>query len=247
MVNGARSPGVQPQPRLPFPTPMEQAYWARMQAPTQALEVVTTEPMLVPPVVHGLNLPSQDQQKWRHRTQVVYPPPPLYGHPSLHPPRVLAPPPPLQVHHHDPRVEVAGPPPLERPGQARIRPELAGEVAGEVGVAVLRRRQDPPSQIDGPEPGDVVDHHQVGVEVYHALHVLRDDLGQVHPRIVEWLVQGLADRLRDLAPDPVRVEPVDPEVEAREGGPDGGEHATVEPGPEEVELHVLGTRGVLQD
>lgn len=114
-------------------------------------------------------------------------------------------------------------------------------------MAVLGGRQHLALQVDPPELCDVVDHNEVGVEVYYAFHGVRYQVGQVDAGIVQRLVEGLPDGPGYFPLDPVRVEPVDPEVEEREGGAYAGGDLRVGPHLEEVELEVLGAHRVLQD
>ncbi|KAI3439455.1 BSD domain-containing protein [Psidium guajava] len=247
MVHAAWPPRVQPQPWLTLPAPMQQTYGARVESPALAFQVVPAEPVLVPPVIDGLDFAAQDEQERRQGAQVIDPLLLLDRHPGLHLLRVPSLPPLVHVHHHHSRVEIARLPALEGPRNGRVRPEPVGEVLGEVGVAVLRGRQDLPLQAHLPELRYVVDHDEVRVEVDDPLHVSRDHVRQVDPRVVKGLVERLPDRLGDLAPDPAGVEAVDLEAEVGEGGPDAREDLRLEPRPQEVELEVLRAHGVLED
>lgn len=66
--------------------------------------------------------------------------------------------PPVQVDDHDAGVEIAGFPVGEGEGEGGVGPEGRGEVGGEIGVAVLRRRQDfVAGEGDGGQFGNVID------------------------------------------------------------------------------------------
>lgn len=63
-------------------------------------------------------------------------------------------------------------------------------------MAVLGRRQELSFQIDGPELTrshgsnlrDVVDDHEIGVQVDYAVHLGWDHLREIDPRVVERLI-----------------------------------------------------------
>ncbi|KAF7007211.1 hypothetical protein CFC21_022166 [Triticum aestivum] len=254
VVDGARLPGVEPQPRLPLPAPVQQADGARVEAPAPPLRVVPAEPVLVPPVVHRHDLAGEHQQERRQRPQAVDPLLLLLDrHPLLHPPRVAPRAPPRHVDHHHARVEVARPaPPVralpERGAEPRVRPEGVGEVLGEVGVAVLGRRHHVAAagvEVHGPELPDVVDDHHVGVEVDDPAHGAGQRVGEVDASVVERLVQRVAHGAGDAAADAGRVEEVHAGVQVREGGAHGV--GVPPPRRQEVEGHVLRARRVLQD
>ena len=107
VVDGAGLPRVQPQPWLSFATPMEQANGTRVQAPTLSFNVVPSKAMLVPSVVNGLDVPSQNQQKRWQRTQVIDPILLLNHHPIFNLLGVASLSPLVHIHHHHPGVEVA--------------------------------------------------------------------------------------------------------------------------------------------
>jgi len=171
MINRARPSGVQPQPWLPLATPMQQTDRPRMKTPAPAFKVITSQPMLVPPVIHTLQIPSQNQKKRRQRTQVVDPLLLLHRHPCLHLRPVLPLPPFLHVHHHHPRVEIARFPSLERLIQLLVLPEQIREIQHEIRLAILRRRQHLPLQVNLPQLRNVIHNHDIRVQVYHAFHV----------------------------------------------------------------------------
>ncbi|EXB39315.1 hypothetical protein L484_025010 [Morus notabilis] len=161
MINRAGPPRVQPQPGLPFPTPVEQAYWAWMQTPTQALQIVTSKPMLVPAVIHSL-LSSQ-------------------------------------------------------PIQAKMAAKTPN-----------RRSKN-------------------GGNHYSILCVNSPSLHFSTSTTITPVLRAFADGPRDLAADAARVEALEVEFEAGEGGSDAGEDCGLEFRPEEVELDVLLAGGVLED
>lgn len=218
-----------------------------MEPSAPPLEIIPAETMLVPPMINGPDLSGEDEQHRRQRPEVIYPLLLLHPHPLLHLLRVTPPPPPVHVHHHDAGVEVARPPPLERGGEGGVGPESLRVVAGEVGLAVLRRGEDLTPEVGPPELGDVVDDNDVGVEVDDAPDVVGEDVRHVDPGVVEGLVEGLPDGLGYLVPDPGRVEGVQLEAEEGECGFDEGGDFGVEVDGEEVEGDVLGARGVLED
>lgn len=238
---------IEAEPRLPLPAPVQEADRPRMQIPAKPVEVVAAETVLIPAVLDPPHVAGEDQEEWRKRTQLVYPHPLLDPHPRLQLLRVAALPPPLDVDHHHPRVEVARPPPLKRPEKTRVRPELAGEVAGEVGVAVFRRSENVGAEIDGPELGDVVDDDQVRVEVDDPSDPSWEEIRQVDPGVVEGLVEGSSDGGGDLPLDEAGVEVVEAEIEVGEGGDDGAAELGAAVGGEEVEDDVLRAGGMLED
>nr|TKW05613.1 hypothetical protein SEVIR_7G187700v2 [Setaria viridis] len=211
-VERARPAGVQAQPRLPLPAPVQQADRARVQLPALPRHVVAAEPVLVPPVLHGLHLAGEHQEERREGAQLVYPGLLLlHLHPVLQLPGVPAGAPPVQVDDHDPGVEVAGDarPVGEDGGVLGVSPERVGEVGGEVGVAVLGRGEGGVgAEVGGPEAGDVVDDEEVGVEVEDAGDGAREEVGEVDAGVVEGLVERAADGGGDLAPDESGVEAV---------------------------------------
>ena len=118
---------------------MQEANRPRVQGPTQTLEVVATQSVLVPAVLDRLHVAGEHEQEGRERAELVDPPLPLHLHPPLDLARVPARSPHPQVHDHDPRVEVArrSRPVIEDRGEAGPVPEGIGEVLGEVGMAIL--------------------------------------------------------------------------------------------------------------
>ncbi|MFS8031632.1 hypothetical protein Hanom_Chr17g01548161 [Helianthus anomalus] len=60
MIQRARPLVIKPHPRLPLTTPMQQTNRTRMQGPTTPFHIIPTEPVLVPPVMNGLNIASED-------------------------------------------------------------------------------------------------------------------------------------------------------------------------------------------
>uniref|UniRef100_J3MNJ9 Uncharacterized protein n=1 Tax=Oryza brachyantha TaxID=4533 RepID=J3MNJ9_ORYBR len=90
VVDGAGLPRVESQPWLPLAAPVEEADRARVEAPAPALHVVAAEPVLVPPVVHRLDVAGEHQQERRQRAEVVDPLLLLHRHPLLDAPRVPA-------------------------------------------------------------------------------------------------------------------------------------------------------------
>ncbi|GAB2280377.1 hypothetical protein Dimus_015012 [Dionaea muscipula] len=198
MIQRTRFLAIQPHPRLPLATPMQQAHRPRVQRSTAPLHIVPSQTVLVPPVVDRLHLTSEHQQEWRQRPQLVDPPLLLDLHPILDLPPVIPFPPPHHVHHHHPRVEVAWAPAQEHPGQCRVGPERLGEVIGEVCVAVLRRTDDVVSgKSHVPELVHVVYQDQVRVQVDDPLHTRVEDVAQVVSGVVQRVLQRLADGGRD--------------------------------------------------
>ena len=136
-IQGTRLLVIEPHPRLPFPTPMEQAHRSRMQGPTHPINIVPTKPMLVPPMINGLNIPRENKQERWQRTQFIDPLLPLELHPVLDPLPIVPFPPPHQVHDHHPSVEVTRPSRTENTWQQRVQPELIGEILSEICVAIF--------------------------------------------------------------------------------------------------------------
>ena len=66
------------------------------------------------------------------------------------------------------------------------------------------------------ELGDVVDEYEVGVEVHHALHAGRDEVGQVAARVVEGAIECGADGGGDEARNDGVVEGVELEIQVGE-------------------------------
>lgn len=114
-------------------------------------------------------------------------------------------------------------------------------------MTILGRAQNVRSQIDVPELRHIIHHDQIGIEVDYAPDAGRQEIGQVHPRVIEGLVESSADGVRDLSPDDVGVKVVKVEVEVRERGGDNPEELRLAVrGGDEVEHHILRARGVLQ-
>ena len=57
----------------------------------------------------------------------------------------------------------------------------------------------------------------------------------------------MANGFGDFATNPIGFEAINFEPEVRKGGLDGGENLGLEPCPEEMELDVFRTRGVLEN
>jgi hypothetical protein len=254
-VERARPAGVQPQPRLPLPAPVQQADRTGVQLPALPRHVVAAEPVLVPPVPHGLDLAGEHQEERREGAQLVNPGLLLlHLHPVFQLRGVPAGAPPVQVDDHYPGVEVAGGarPVGEDGGVLGVAPERVGEVRGEVGVAVLGGSEGGVgAEVGGPEAGDVVDHEEVGVEVEHAGDGARQEVREVDAGVVEGLVERAPDGGGDLAPDEARVEAVHGGRERGEGGrqraAERGEAARRgRRGGDEVEGDGLRARGVAE-
>ncbi|RDX75814.1 hypothetical protein CR513_44268, partial [Mucuna pruriens] len=62
-IQRARPVSVQTSPGLPFTAPMQETDRARMEISAKPTKVVPSEPVLVPPVIHGSNIPGKDKQK----------------------------------------------------------------------------------------------------------------------------------------------------------------------------------------
>nr|CAB3498874.1 unnamed protein product [Digitaria exilis] len=182
-VERARPASVQPVPWLPLPAPVQQADGSGVEPPAEATVVVSSEPVLVPPVVHRRDASGEHEQERRQRAQLVDAHPLLELHPLLDPRRVPRPPPPREVEHHHARVEVARAAAGEGRGELRRRPEPRREVGGEVGAAVLRRRHGRlREERRRGEGGDVVGEHDVGVEVDDAADAGREGGGELRGR-----------------------------------------------------------------
>ncbi|RDX90673.1 hypothetical protein CR513_27443, partial [Mucuna pruriens] len=177
---------IEPDPRLPFPTPMQQTNRTRMQRATNPVNVIPSEPVLVPPMINGLNIPREDKQKRRQRTQLVNPLLSLQFHPVLDPLPIVPLPPPHQIHHHHPRVEIT-----RLSGREHtVVPELVREVFSEVRVAILGRADHARvREWHAPELAYVVDDDDVGVKVYHAV-----DAGVQH--VAEVVARGFSRACR---------------------------------------------------
>ncbi|CAH9078066.1 unnamed protein product [Cuscuta epithymum] len=96
---------------------MQQAHRTRMQVSAQSPEVVPSEAVLIPPVIHRRYFSGEDQQERRQGPQLVYPHPLLQLHPLLDLGRVLPCSPPVEIDHHHAGVEVARSPPGKRRGK----------------------------------------------------------------------------------------------------------------------------------
>lgn len=128
-----------------------------MQIPAQPPEIIPSEAVLIPPVIHRRYISGEDEQEGRQRTQLVNPHPLLQLHPFHNLGRAVSTSPSLEIDHHNSGVEVAGFPVREGEGERRVRPEGGSEVGREVGVAVLRRGQyGVVGERRGGELGDVV-------------------------------------------------------------------------------------------
>ncbi|KAB1221114.1 50S ribosomal protein L20 [Morella rubra] len=102
--------------------------------------------------------------------------------------------------------------------------------------------------INRPELRHIAHNNNAGVEVDYASDVGGEKIGQVDSHIIEGLVKGLTDRVRDLVLDEVRVESVEVEAQVREGhGDNAAEVFGVAVGGDEVEHYVLWARRVLED
>ncbi|KAI3439652.1 NAC domain-containing protein [Psidium guajava] len=233
---------------------MQEADRAGVQVPAQPPEIVAPEAVLVPPVVHRRDLPGEHQQERRERPELVDPQTLLELHPLFDLGRVPTGAPSVEVDDHDAGVEVAGRVAAAREGEGEggAGPEGGSEVGGEVGVAVLRGGEDGGAGVEGGggEGGDVVDEDEVGVEVDDAADAEGEEVGEVGAGVVEGAVEGGADGGGDEPRDGGGVERVELEAEVGEGGGDGGVQEGGVGGVgrvDEVEDHVLGAGGVLED
>ena len=166
-----------------------------MQRPTTTSYIVATEPMLVPPMVYGLHVSREDQQKRWQRTQLVDPLLSLHFHPVLNPLPVVPFSPLHQIHDHNPGVEVARVSGREYPGKNRVGPERVSEILGEIRVAVFGGTDDTRrGKVGLPELDDVVDHDHVGVEVNHAVNAGIENVSEVVPGVVQRVLESLSDR-----------------------------------------------------
>ncbi|RYR01763.1 hypothetical protein Ahy_B06g080626 [Arachis hypogaea] len=204
---------------------MQEAHRASVEVPAASLNVITSQSMLVPPVLDGRHVSREHQKERRQRPELVDPCALLNLHPPLYPLCVPFPPPPHQIHHHHPRVEVAGPTPLKCPGEAVVRPERRREILAEVGVAVFGCSDGPGAQAGAPELGYVDDDNQIGIEV--------DDS-----------VDASFEKVSEVAND-IGIEVVYLEVQLREGGLNEGIEIGV--GDKEMEEDVLRAERVLED
>lgn len=119
---------------------------------------------------------------------------------------------------------------------------------GEVGMAVLRRRNDSPSGQAGlPEATDIVNGEYVGVEVDDSGDAGREKIGEVIACVVERRLEGGADRGGYEISDEFLAKDVDLEAERGEGGGDkAAEERGGGGGSDEVEEEGLGARGMLE-
>lgn len=222
-VERAGPVGIEPGPRLAFATPMQETDRPRVQIPAEASEIVTAQPVLVPPVVHRSYVPSEHQQKRRQRPQLVDSHSLLQLHPFLNLGRVVSGAPTVEIDHHHAGVEIARPPISERERERRVGPEGEREIGSEVGVAVLGSRENRGgAERSGGEIGNVVDEDEVGVEVNDASHAEREEVRQIAASVVKRAVQGGTDGGGDEAGDRGIVEGVDLEFQVRERRGDCG-------------------------
>ena len=140
MVERARLAGVEMVPWLALPRPVHQADGPVMERSAAAEDVVAAQAVLVPPVVDGLYLAGEDEQEGGQGTKLVDSFLLLHLHPALDALAVVADAPSPEVDDHDAGVEVAGRAAAagkDSGAEDGVVPEGLGEVAGEVGVAVL--------------------------------------------------------------------------------------------------------------
>jgi len=202
---------------------MQETNRARVEISAESTEVIAAETVLVPPVIDGGDVAGEDKLEGRERTQVVDSDPLLKLHPFLDFGGVIPLSPPLQIDHHHPRVEVAGLPVGEGEGERGVGPERWGEIRGEVGVAVFRGGEDrlvPQRGIR--QLGNVVDEDKVGVQVHHAPHAQRKEVGQVGACVIQGAIERRANGGGDEPRDLGVVEGVEVEVEVGEGVGYGG-------------------------
>lgn len=127
-------------------------------------------------------------------------------------------------------------------------PEMGREVGGEVGVAVFRGSEDVGIEVDSPELLHVVHDDEVGIEVDNAGNSGGEEIGEVDARVIERLVERSADGGGDEVANEGGVEAVEPKIEVRKGGDDGGVKVPeVSVDGEEVEEHVFRASGVLEN
>lgn len=214
-----------------------------MQISAKPSEVVTSKPVLVPPMLHRRYVPGEHQQKRRQRAELVDSHPLLQLHPLLDLRGVVAASPAVEVDDHNAGVEVAGLAVGECEGEGGVGPEGRGKIGSEVGVAVLWGGEDGGgAEGGGGELGNVVYQDEVGVEVDDASYAEGEEVGEVAAGVVEGAVEGGADGDGDEAGDVGVVEGVDSEFQVGEGGGDcvveqGGVGVG---GSNEVEDGVLG-------
>eukprot|EP00268_Persea_americana_P067346 TRINITY_DN9258_c0_g1_i8.p2 TRINITY_DN9258_c0_g1~~TRINITY_DN9258_c0_g1_i8.p2 ORF type:complete len:117 (+),score=12.48 TRINITY_DN9258_c0_g1_i8:283-633(+) len=116
---------------------MQETDRTRVEIPTAALHVIPSKPVLVPPVLDGRHVSSEDQKERWERSELVNPIALLDLHPPLDPFSESEPPPLHQIDQHHSGVEVARPPAGKRAGKPVIGPKPPREVLGEVRVAVF--------------------------------------------------------------------------------------------------------------
>ncbi|KAG2404961.1 uncharacterized protein HKW66_Vig0042160 [Vigna angularis] len=114
-VQRAGSISIQSNLGFIFATPMEETNRARVEISVEPTKVITTETVLVPPMIDGSDL-----------------------HPFLDFGGVIPLSPLFQIDDHHPRVEVVGFP----IGEGEREPERRGEIRDEVGVAVFEGNED---------------------------------------------------------------------------------------------------------
>lgn len=157
-----------------------------MQRSTAIFNIVTTEPVLVPPVVNRLDISGEDEEERWEGAQIVNPCAFLQFHPALDLLLVIPEPPSGQIHDHYSSVEVAGGSRSEDPGKNRVGPELLGEVIREIGMAILGCSDDSrPGQFDVPELVNVVDDDHVGVKVNDSVNAGIKNVAQVISSVVQ--------------------------------------------------------------
>ncbi|KAI5405432.1 hypothetical protein KIW84_052282, partial [Lathyrus oleraceus] len=130
---------IDSKPGFPLPTPMQKTHRTRMQIAAESFNVITAEAMLVPSMLHSLDISGEHQKKRRQRTKLVDPAPFLDPHPVLKLLRVSSLTPFPKINHHHTCVKVTRTTPLKRRRISRIRPEPMREVVSEISVTILRR------------------------------------------------------------------------------------------------------------
>ncbi|KAI8018192.1 hypothetical protein LOK49_LG04G01063 [Camellia lanceoleosa] len=231
---------------------MQKAHRTGVQISTKSPEIISSEPMLVPPMIHRSNIPGKNQQKWRQRTQFINPHSLLQLHPFDNLPSIVPISPSLEINNHHTRVEITGFSIRKCRGKRWVGPKRRRKVGREVGVAVLRRGEDAAAERRGGEFGDVVDEDEVGVEVDDFSDAFGEEIGEVVASIVERGIERRPDGGGDEAGHGGGVEVVEAEVEGREGLGNGeAEEAVVAGGGggggDEVEVGVFRAGGVLED
>ena len=103
------------------------------------------------------------------------------------------------------------------------------------------------TQIDFPQLRHVIYNDQIRIEVDYPANPGGQQIGEVHPRVIQRLIESSANGVRDLSPDEVGVEVVEIEVEVRKGGGDNpAELQSAVRGGDEVEHDVLRAGSVLE-